>query len=144
MTRLTTQSVTLSRLQRDGVREHIGHIISRDGNSLDVGGVDREIAMTAIGHLIGGFRILEQLGWQEHGDRDAYTLEVDDDLAAFMGELGRQADEAVMDDLQGPQPDPYIDLDRATVDAAHIVKTGVMAAPVLTMHCGGTDPEEQT
>jgi hypothetical protein len=43
-------------------------------------------------------RLLDQLGWQEDGDRDSYQLDVDEDIVRFMEGLERRARNALEDD----------------------------------------------
>jgi hypothetical protein len=118
---------TLTRAQRDAVHEHIGHVFAGEGDGLEfaVARGDRPRVRSAIWRLGVGVRMLDQLGWEEDGDRDSYRLELDDDIAAFMEELGRHGDAALQDDLRPGEPQSLIDIDRAMIDAARVVKAAI-------------------
>jgi hypothetical protein len=125
---LQQQSVTLTRAQRDGVRQHVEHIIGCAATDLSPlsGHFDQESAQTALRHLTCGTRILEQLGWQERGDRDEYALQLDADVVAFMTELGQGGAEALEDALGfDPVMDYMIALDRGVIEAAAVVRAAV-------------------
>jgi hypothetical protein len=125
-------SVTLTLAQRDAVHEFIGHLLAADGNVLDMsrGQLEREFVIHASWRLSVGARILDQLGPEADGNRDSYSLELDDDIAKLMQEVGREASDTLRGDLRTDDhgvmlyPGAAV-IDRAAVDAALSVAAAI-------------------
>jgi hypothetical protein len=97
-------TVTLTREHRDAIYEEINGVIHQ-GSDLHMYFADAEFDMedrdwirAFSRKLPVCLRLLDQLGWQQRGDRNSYTLDVDDDAARFMQDLDRHARDALEDD----------------------------------------------
>ena len=111
---------------------------------------DRQWLRTIAWRLTVCARLLDQLGWQEHGDRDGYELAVDEDIERFMAHLGQSARQALeggrkgllaprqayagyeMTDEEWEQHRAavreLVDIDLDAIDAARIVQTAFQQA----------------
>jgi hypothetical protein len=129
--RLLTNTVVLTREHRDAVWDAVEtHMSAEDVATSpgDRGRLGREIrALTVCG------RLFDQLGWQQHGDRDAYQLEVDADIAWFMQEMAQRARESLEDSRLGLVRDGRdcprcFDMDLDVMDAARLVRDATAGA----------------
>jgi hypothetical protein len=143
MTSRTPQhlSVTLDRVQRDGVRDAVDLLFISDmlARSESYG---RERVISHLTHLSAVPELLEQLGWEKEGDRDSYVLELDDQIVGLMQEVGRMGSEELTDGYTAVRVcramtaeywgddagERYFDLDTAKVDAAAVVAAAITGA----------------
>lgn len=96
-------TVALMREHRDAIYDEVESIVDSAGDfhmylrdaAHDEN--DREWMTTMTWRLTVATRLLDELGWQEHGDRSAYQLTVDRDVARFMEGLER-ASRGALDD----------------------------------------------
>jgi hypothetical protein len=123
--RLLTNTVVLTREHRDAVWDAVETHMGAGGLATsrgDRGRLRREIrALTVCG------RLLDQLGWQQHGDRDAYQLEVDADIAWFMQEVAERTRGCLEDSRPGLVHGGRghrrrVDKDLDVMDAARLVR----------------------
>lgn len=98
--------VTLTREHRDAIYEEIAslvglssdlHIYLRDA---EFDADDRRTFADITWRLGVSVRLLDQLGWQVRGDRDAYDLDVDCDVARFMEQLDKHMRGCLEDDRE--------------------------------------------
>lgn len=97
----------LTRAQRDAVFEEIAFafecaaslplMLEHGSHSL----ADRVDARELIWQLRVALRLLEQLGWQDKGNRDGYVLEVDEEVDQFAAGIERYALVALRDNSEG-------------------------------------------
>jgi hypothetical protein len=97
-------SVVLTREHRDPIYEEIVSVIHL-GDDLPIyltrgefDTSDRDWLKAVNRKLAACTRLLDDLGWEQQGNRDSYELEVDQDIAQFMEELDRGARGALKDD----------------------------------------------
>jgi hypothetical protein len=126
-------TVALTRAQRDAVHDAVELICGRD--ELSHFDPDRREDITSlIGHLSAVPRLLEQIGWERGGDRETYELDIDDDIANLMQEVGRTGI-AVLTDAYRSGDMRAVDVDVAKVAAAGIVegpRREAMATAIIT------------
>jgi hypothetical protein len=118
-----TSSVTLTRAQRDAVHDAVELICGRDEMS-HFDPDRREVITSLIGHLSAVPRLLEQIGWEREGVRETYELEIDDDIAKLMQEVGRIGIEVLTDAFRSGDMRAF-DVDVAKVAAAGIVQQAI-------------------
>jgi hypothetical protein len=105
-------TVTLTREHRDAIHDQIQSVVGSAGDihfyfeRADADANDREWLRTIAWRLTVCVRLLDQLGWQEHGNGDSYQLTVDADIARFMADLEHTSRGALDDnrrDLLAPR-----------------------------------------
>jgi hypothetical protein len=98
-------TVTLDKVQRDGLHRNVGMML--DGDSLESPTSENEAEVKDIvRQLPVCCAVLDQIGWDEHGDRDSYTLEVDEGTAAAVSRMVRWARGFVADEVYYLESDP--------------------------------------
>ncbi len=98
---------------------------------------DRHQARDLIERLEVATRLLDQLGWQQDGERDRYVLEVDADVDRFVARIERYALVALRDNRRGlldgrnevrASARRFIDIDLDALAAARVVRTAFRVA----------------
>jgi len=135
----TTQhpAVTLTRAHRDAVWEDAANLLRSDDvrNVFPRGEEARDEIASVLACLGACVRVLDQIGWNEHDPRDSYPLEVDSEIAAFMGGVAERAQRALESDLRTGREElcadaearRFLDLDLAALDAARLALEAVAA-----------------
>jgi hypothetical protein len=150
MASIDRPSVILTRAQRDAIFEEIEFAFESAGDlpfMLEHGRhslCDRRDAREIIWRLRVAGRLLDQLGWQERGNRDGYVLELDADIDRFAARIESYALTALEDNRRGlldsndevrATARRLIDVDLDALEAALVVRAafrvarGVEAAP---------------
>ncbi len=100
-----TPVVTLSLAHRNAIREEVECLISESGDlriyaeRLDEA-PNRDWIRNRVARLAIGVHLLDRLGWELYGDKDAYELTLDADVVQFMDELKARAEGALEDDRE--------------------------------------------
>lgn len=107
---------------------------------------DEDGARARIDRLAACLRLLDQIGWQQHGNRESYRVELDDDTARFIQRMGKVARRTLEDArrdltvLRDPDEQAtyyadvvetawrLIDLDLDAISAAGIVRDALATA----------------
>ena len=136
-------SVILTRAQRDAIFEEIEFAFesARDLPFMLEHGLeslcDRRDARDLIWRLQVAARLLDQLGWQERGNRDGYVLELDADVDRFAARIESYARIALEDNRRGlldsndevrATARRLIDVDLDALDAALVVRSAFRVA----------------
>jgi hypothetical protein len=94
------QKVVLTRERRDGLRDFLMSHMCRDLESYEHQKDWAAIRDSSL-RLAQGIPIVDQLGWDEHGDRNEYTLAVDETLQRLASELRLEIESIIRD--RGPR-----------------------------------------
>jgi hypothetical protein len=90
------QTVVLTREQRDGLRDFLMGYMCADLEAYERRQDWAAIRATSVS-LTRGIPIVDQLGWDEQGDRDEYPLAVDETLRRVAGELRLEIESTIRD-----------------------------------------------
>jgi len=146
MATMEATSVVLTRAHRNAIFEEIDFAFqcARDLPFMLEHGADsicdRRDARDLIWRLQVAARLLDQLGWQQSGDRDGYVLEVDADVDRFAARIESYALAALEDSrrglLAGSEQERatarrLIDGDLDALEAARVVRTAFKLARSL-------------
>ncbi len=138
--------VILTRAQRDAIFEEIEFAFESARDlpfMLEYGAdsiCDRRDARELIWRLQVAGRLLDQLGWQERGNRDGYVLEVDADVDRFAARIESYALIALEDNRRGlcdsndevrATARRLIDVDLDALEAALVVRAAFKVARAL-------------
>ncbi len=110
------QTVVLTRKRRDGLRDFLMTHMCQDLESYEHQ-KDWAAIRDSSGRLTQGIPIVDQLGWDEHGDRNEYTLAVDETLRRLAGELRREIESTIRD--RGPHA---VARDLAALEAVALIE----------------------
>jgi hypothetical protein len=112
----TDQMIVLTREQRDGLRDFVMGYMCRDLEAYEHRQDWAAIRATSV-NLTHGIPIVDQLGWDEQGDRNEYALAVDEALRRVAGELRWEIESTIRD--RGPRP---LQRDRAALAAVALIE----------------------
>jgi hypothetical protein len=91
-------TVTLTRTERDGIRDYVGGILEADDLAHNVRDGRADLVKEAVAQYPICIRVLDQIGWEQTGDRDSYEIEADAEVVALMEKVGEAAIRTLQDD----------------------------------------------
>jgi hypothetical protein len=91
-------TVTIDRVQRDGLHWNIGMVLDGDDLPDTPTRENRSDVESKIRHMRVCCSILDQIGWEEHGTEESYSIEVGREVASSVARMVASASEYADDE----------------------------------------------